>query len=428
MRVGFVTEWFPPESAGGVAAAMADALAERGHQIDVVTGFPNYPSGRLAPGYRLRPYQQESRNPSVTVHRAPLIPSHDRSPVRRMATYLSFAGAAAVVAQCVPRPDVWLTYSSPVTSTLPALVDRVLAPALGRVPTPHAQVIQDLWPDSVTGSGMVSGSATDVMERALHAYCDTSYRHSAAIGVISPSMRRVLVERGVPDHVILDTPNWAPGGDRPAHPPRMGGSGLRDGIPADARVFLYAGNLGELQALDGLIDGVARVPQAHLVLMGPGVVRERLSRRIREERLDNVHLRPPCAPDAVAGYLADADALVVSLADTPLLRATMPSKVQSSLAAGRPVFVHAAGDAAAVVADSGAGIAVSPGDPGEVASAVAAMSAWPQDRWDETGARARAAYEQRYSPQAGGDALEALILHATRGRRVGTMERQESRP
>src|SRR5665647_2347722 len=91
MRIAFVTQWFPPEQGTFVAAAIADGLAERGHEVHVLTGFPNYPTGRLQVGYPLRPYRREIRSDRVVVHRAPLFPSHDASAGKRAANYLSFA-------------------------------------------------------------------------------------------------------------------------------------------------------------------------------------------------------------------------------------------------------------------------------------------------------------------------------------------------
>lgn len=77
MRVAFVTQWFPPEPGTLVAAAIAEGLAARGHDVHVLTGFPNYPNGRLHAGYRLRPYRRDRYSTRITIHRAPLYPSHN---------------------------------------------------------------------------------------------------------------------------------------------------------------------------------------------------------------------------------------------------------------------------------------------------------------------------------------------------------------
>lgn len=421
MRVTLVTQWFPPEPAG-VPAGYADGLAARGHDVHVLTGLPNYPTGVLADGYRIRPYQRERRDSGVVVHRAPLLPSHDASAVRRAGNYLSFAAAAAVVAQRLPRPDVWLTYSSPVTATLPALVAGRLDRLAGRAPARQAQVIQDLWPDSVLGSGMVSpGAAARTAEVALGRYCHASYRASSAVGVISPSMRELLGSRGVPDHVVVDTPNWVPDPGTPTPHPAVRAD--RDAVRAalglpTGRLFLYAGNLGELQALDALVDTFAANPQAQLVLMGDGVARPRLLDLVARRGLANLHLLTARPADQIGAVLAAADVLVVSLADTPLLRATMPSKLAACLAAGRPVLAHTAGDVADVVRGSGAGLAASPSDPVASRAAVAQFVAMSPEQLAEHGRVAREVYLQRYTPAAGLDALERLLAHATRPLRL----------
>lgn len=428
MRVGFVTQWFPPEPAG-IPAGIADGLAARGHDVDVVTGFPNYPTGRLTPGYRVRPYQREQRGERVVVHRAPLVPGHDTSAVRRALTYSSFALGAASVLPRVPRPDVWLTYSSPVTATLPALLSRAVDGARAHRRVPHAQIIQDLWPDSVTGSGFISSPrAAALAEATIGAYCHACYRDSAAIGVISPSMRAILRERGVPDHVVHDTPNWV---DAPVQPDLATGRARRAelGLPS-GRLFLYAGNLGELQALPALVDAFSGVPDAQLVLLGGGVARDRLAAEVDGRALENVHLLPPCPPERVGAYLAAADVLVVSLADTPLLRATMPSKVQSSLAAGRPILAHAAGDVAEVVRRSGAGLTAAPGDLPAVHAAVRELTSATDEQLSAYGAAGRRSFDDHFSPAAGLDALERLLAAAvaTVGSGSDTSSRTDWRP
>lgn len=422
MRIGFVTQWFPPEPVT-VSSGIASGLASRGHHVDVLTGFPNYPDGVLSAGYRVRPYQREDYAPGVVVHRAPLYPSHDTSTARRMANYASFAAGAALVAVTrLTPPDVWLAYSSPATAVLPGLTGSgagAVRDALRRGGTrsgdrppgrraPHYQIVQDLWPDSVTGSGM-GGRAVALAEPLLAGFCRWGYRHSAGIGVISPGMRAVLRERGVPDERIYDTPNWT---DSPAPLPwdddRRDAARTELGLPS-GRLFLYAGNLGELQALPELVAAFAQVPQAHLVLVGNGTARERVAADLARRALPNLHLLPAQPPDRIEAYLAAADVLVVSLADTPLLRVTMPSKVQASLAAGRPVLAHAAGDAAAVVAGAGAGLAASPQEHTRVVSAVAELAAAPVARLREMGAAGRALFERDYTRAAGLDRLEHML-------------------
>ena len=407
MKVGYVTQWFPPEPGTVVPSAIATGLAGLGHDVEVLTGFPNYPSGRVMPGYRVRAYQRDTGPGGVPVHRAPLYPSHSASAAPRMANYLSFAaGGSAVARRAIGRPDIWLVYSSPATAAIPAIrLQR-------RHRAPVFLLVQDLWPDSVTGSGFVGGAAGRAVERGLTAFCDWTYRHAAGVGVISPGMRGVLVDRGVPDDKIFDTPNWIDDGHLmpTTAPAEVDRSAL--GVPA-GRLWMYAGNLGELQGLDALVRAFARRPAAQLVLVGDGVARERLIALAAELGASNIRFLPSTPIDQVGELIAASDIQVVSLHDTPLLRVTMPSKVQTSLAAARPVLVHAAGDAAAVVTAAAAGWAATPGDVDEVLRAIDAGLGATDPELAAMGGRARAVFDSRYSPSVGparlADALESSI-------------------
>lgn len=404
MKIGIITQWYPPELGVRVPAAIARGLAHRGHEVQVLTGIPNYPSGQVYPGHRVRPYRRE-RDGSIVVHRAPLVPSHNNKAAGRAANYLSFAvGATGVALARVTTPDVWLVYSSPATAAMPLLV-----PGLRARPT--ALLIQDLWPDSVTDSSFAPrGVLGSVMERTLAAFVSSTYRRADAIGVISPGMRATLVDRGVPADRILLTPNWV---DDPVSTTTVGEHRIPS--PPGSRLFLYAGNLGDLQALRELIENWPDDAAAQLVLMGEGLAAETLSHRA--DRLHNVRVLPRVPLEIAQSRLAHADALVVSLRDTPLLRATMPSKVQEYLAIGRPVLAHAAGDVAELVEASGAGLSATPGDRAALHRTIAGFLGAPASQWEAWGRAGRQHYLDHYTTDKGLDGLERLLDATLQGQR-----------
>jgi glycosyltransferase involved in cell wall biosynthesis len=175
---------------------------------------------------------------------------------------------------------------------------------------------------------------------------------------------------------------------------------------------MYAGNLGDLQGLDALLDVFAATPDASLVLLGEGVARQRLQRRVDELRVANIRVLPAVPLSAVGRFLAAADIQVVSLQDTPLLRVTMPSKVQTSLATGKPVFVHAAGDAADLVVNAGCGWAATPGDLNQGIAVVEAGLAASDAELAATGERSRRLFDADYSLAAGPRRLADAIENA----------------
>ena len=403
MRIAFVTQWFPPEPGMLVAAAIADGLARRGHRVDVLTGFPNYPTGRVHEGFPVRPYRCDRRSAGVTVHRAPLFPSHDASAVRRAANYSSYAVAASWVARRrLPRPDAWLVYSSPATAAVPALT------APRRLQAPVYLLIQDLWPDSVLDSGMGGRLTGRLIGPALQRFCDWTYRRAAGIGVISPGMRSVLTDRGVDPSRLHLVSNWVEDEHLRPPPDRHGELRRSLGLPA-GRLFLYAGNLGELQGLEPLLAAFARCPQATLLLVGDGVRRAALQQYATRYALPNIVFRDAVPITEIGRYIAAADVQVVSLLDSPLLRVTTPSKVQVSMAAGRPILAHAAGDVLDLIGSTGAGIGAPPTDPEATVDAIRRFVAMAPAELADMGRRARAHYELAFSPDAGVDRLLAML-------------------
>jgi colanic acid biosynthesis glycosyl transferase WcaI len=401
MRIAFVTQWFPPERGTVIPESIAAGLAGAGHEVHVLTAFPNYPTGTLYPGWRQRAYSRETRADGVVVHRTPVYPSHDSRPVPRMVNYLSHALTATLLATPrIPRPDVWLVYSSPATAAIPAQL------ALRGRRAPICLLIQDLWPDSVTGSGMIDGRAARLIERVLGAYVNMSYRHAAKIGVISPGMADVLAQRRVPRAKIGFTPNWLEAG----FPSPTASKSSVTPQPARRRRFLYAGNLGAMQGLHELVDAFAQVPEVDFDLMGDGVEREALL--VQAASIANVTVLPPVGTDEIEAHLAGADILVVSLRDTPLLRVTMPGKVQASMRAGKPILAHAAGDVAALIAQQGVGASCRPGDVVDSMHAIRRLASLSDEQLAAMGTAAQKTYSDTFSEEVGVLRLEALIADA----------------
>ncbi|WP_194860230.1 glycosyltransferase family 4 protein [Dietzia sp. SYD-A1] len=413
MRVGVLSHWFDPE--GGAAAGpgtISRAIHQRGHEVDVLTGYPIYPEGKVFEGYSIRPYQKETIR-GVTVHRVPIYPSHDDNAARRMANYLSYAGASSIAAPAILRnSDVALVYSSPATAATAAVPLKLLRGI------PFVVQIQDLWPDTVTSSGFVADSTGSVMDRVLNYYCDAVYRHAAHIAVISPGMANLLIDRGVPADKVSVLPNWA---EESSFYPTAKDPALATafGIDRDFTV-MYAGNHGEMQNLDIVIEAAAQLRSRGdigFALVGAGVRKDALRFRAAELRLDNIAFIDPQPFGKMAQILALGDAQLVSLKDVPLYRVTMPSKIQANMAAGRPIIAAVAGDAAEVVVESDCGVTARPGDVEDLVRATLSLANASADRRADLSRNARAAYLRRFSEQSVGDSLVALLEAHRRPRR-----------
>jgi len=411
VRIAMISQWYDPEQGSAImSGTIARALTDRGHEVQVVTGFPNYPDGRLYPGYRIRPYQQEQLQ-GVTVHRAPLYVSHDLNPRRRATNYLSYAvSASAIAVTRLGKVDATLVHSTPATVAIPALALR----ALRR--TPYVVHVQDLWPQTVTASGFLSDGQHRRVERVLHRFCDAVYRHAASIAVTSPGMADLIAARGVESRKISVIPNWAD--ERHFRPVTPSAEMVNELGPFRPFTVMYAGAMGEVQALDVLIDA-ATILREHgdigFLLVGGGVSEQSLKARASHAQLDNVRFIGHQPVERMADVLALGDAQIISLRDLPIFRSTLPSKIQATLAAGRPIIGVLAGDAADLIRDSGAGLATTPGSAVELAEAILKAAAMPAEERRAWGDRGRGYYIDHFSQESGAQALTDLLSLAAEG-------------
>jgi len=407
MRIGVISQWYEPES--GAAAhptAIARALAARGHQVRVLTGFPSYPFGRVYEGYRVRLRSREKRD-GIELLRVADLPSHDDSAVRRAASLTSFALSATGQVGWLKDADVCLVYLTPATVGVAAL-------ALRRVwAVPYVLYVQDLWPESITASGFVgSPRANRLIEAGAHGFLRHLYGRAAGVAAISPTMAATLAKRGTREHPH-SIPNWI---DERVFAPSVPETPRH--LDPDKTWIMYAGGIGDLQSLDTAIHAVALLddrPDVCLALVGDGVARASLQRLATRLGLaDRVRFLGHVPMERMPAVMAEAAAQLVSLRDLPVFAGTIPSKLQASMACGLPVICAVAGDAATVVQTSGAGLVAEAEDPVSLAAAMRAMAEAPAQVRAGMGARARAAYLADFSASAGASSLEALLERAAR--------------
>jgi len=397
MRILILSQWFDPEPTFK-GLLFARELRRRGHEVEVLTGFPNYPGGKLYPGYRMRLRQREIMD-GISVTRVPLYPSHDRSPLGRVCNYASFALSASTIGWPLSRSDLIYVYHPPATVGLPALLGQTVR----RIPVVYD--IEDLWPDTVAASGMLKNK---IAVRALAAWCRCIYRHADRLIVISPGFRRALIERGVPAGKIEVIYNWC---DEQSLCWDVQ-SPVQHPTPAEFRV-IFAGNMGLAQALDPVLQAARlcrqTAPHARFVFVGSGIDRARLEAKAAEMDLTNVLFEPQQPMQAMGFVLAAADALLVHLKDDPLFRITIPSKTQAYLAAGKPILMGVRGDAADLVRWAGAGLVCEPENPASIAHAVAELSSMSREKLARMGESGRRYYVEHLSLKAGVDQFERVF-------------------
>lgn len=393
MRVLLLTQWFDPEPTfKGIA--FARELHRQGFEVEVLTGFPNYPGGKIYPGYRMSLLDRKVID-GVTVTRVPLYASHDQSAVRRVLNYASFAASATIAGLfCIRKPDVIYAYHPPLTVGVAAALIRFFR----RVPVVYD--IQDMWPDTLRATGMLNN------ERALSivdSVCRFVYRSMDKIVVLSPGFRRLLLERGVPDTKLEVIYNWCDEGS--IQVAEQSEQRTRESETKSGFSVLFAGNMGKAQALDAVLKAAAivaeKAPDVRFDFLGGGVEVDRLKSMAKEARLDNVMFHPAVPMAEVGEYLQKAGALLVHLKQDPLFKVTIPSKTQAYMAAGRPVIMAVDGDAADLIRRSECGYIARSEDPEAIADAVIKMRAMSFEDRELMARRARDYYENNLSLLSG---------------------------
>lgn len=401
MRILFLSQWFQPEP-NFKGLPFAKALTERGHHVEVLTGFPNYPGGKVYPGYRVRLYQRETMD-GIQIHRVALYPSHDKSAIRRIMNYLSFGISAILLGPwLIRRPDIIYVYNL-VTLAPVALLIRFLF---------GSKVIMDvldIWPESVASSAMLKNK---VALYVLGNLCKWLYRKADKLVVPSPGVKRALIDKGVPPEKIEVIYNWC---DESSIRKEVSTSDLVKSLEfSDKFVVIFAGTMGIVQGLDTLLD-CARIcretlPKVQFVLVGGGVDRPRLEQRKKEMDLDNVTFLPPRPIESIGEILAIADALTVHLKDDPLFRITVPSKTQAYLYIGKPIIMAVRGDAEELVKQAGAGIICDPENPREIANAIETLYSMSDEERKVMGESGSHFYKNYLSFSSGVDQYEKLML------------------
>jgi glycosyltransferase involved in cell wall biosynthesis len=373
MKILLLSQWYPPEPMK-LLSDMTESLAAMGHEVTVLTGFPNWPTGKIYAGYRQRLVYKETVN-GVRIIRIPLYPDHSGNPFKRAANFLSFALSATVLGPfLVPRVDIMHVIHPPITVGFPAWI-------LSRLRGfPFTIEIQDMWPENLRSTGMLRNESA---LRFIGSLARWVYSKAAFVRVISPGFRLNLLSKGVPDEKIGVISNWV---DTEYYRPVAKSPELLDKFGMRERFnVLYAGTIGLAQGLEVVLDAAAELqvssPDCQFVLAGDGIERDRLQRMAITRKLTNVRFLGRLPSDLMPALYACADVLMLHLRADPLFAITVPHKVFTYLAAGKPILVGGEGDSASLVTASRSGVACPPSNPEALARAVVTLHAMsPQER------------------------------------------------
>lgn len=386
MRLLVVSQYFWPENFR--INEVSKALSEKGMQIEVLTGKPNYPEGTVYSGYSVWGCQREQFG-AAQLRRVPLIPRGKNSRLLLAINYLSFIFFGLI---CGPwllrgrRYDAILVYGlSPILQAIPAL----LLGWIKRIPV--IIWVQDLWPESLSATGYVRNGLVLRVVRRLVRFI---YEHTDLLLVQSQAFVAPVAA------LAGKTPIYYPNSvddtfAQPvcSEPPEI--SGLGNGFSV-----MFAGNIGTAQAVEVIVEAALLLKERadiHFVVLGEGSRWEWMRQQARKNGLDNLHLPGRFPIETMPGFMQKASALLVTLADEEIFRATIPSKVQAYLAAGRPILACLNGEGAELVTKAGAGLAVPAEDARALVAAVLRLYHMSPEEREAMGARGRLYYAEHFA-------------------------------
>jgi len=408
LRILLLTQWWYPEPESSRGLPFARWLCRRGHEVIVLTGFPNYPAGRLYPGYEIHWKQWDETN-GIKVLRVPLYPNHDRSATKRVVNYMSFALCASAIGMPeVGDVDVVYAMATPPTVGLPSLLNRVIRGV------PYVFNITDMWPEAVIDSGMIrNGIKRRAVNGAIDYLCRLVYGSAAELTAISKGYRRMAIEQGFPAERVHAVYNWV---DEELFRPVPRNEVLARTLGLAGKFnFLYGGNFGPLQGIETIIRAAVRlqsIPDIQIALVGTGQVDGELRALAADLGASNVHFTGRVDQSIMPEVYALADVLVMHLNESEYLRATVPGKTQVYLACGKPIIIAADCEATEIIRDAGAGLTTPPRDPDALAEAMLQMYGKSQAEREEFGARARHYYQNHMALEHGAPEIESVLMRA----------------
>ncbi len=376
MKILYVSQYFPPEmgAPAGRAAELSRLWVEDGHDITVLTGIPNHPTGIVPLEYRrkFRRFVTHDNYHGVNVVRTWLLPFPNRKAYERMLNYSSFCISSATTGIFLDKPDL-------VIATSPQLLVGLSGWWLARYNgVPFVFEVRDLWPESLVAVGM--GSHRSPLHRSLAKIAGFLYRNCDRLVVVTPAFKEYLIERWrIPEDKIFVVQNGVETSLFSRLTPNLS---IRRELGAEEKfVVSYIGTMGTAHGLETLLEAAARLresaPDVLFLFVGEGAEKARIVSLARSRGLSNVRFVNQQPREKVPAYITASDACVVLLKRTELFKTVLPTKMLEFMSCARPVILGVDGHARKIMEQANAGIFITPEDAAALAEAVTRLAANP---------------------------------------------------
>ena len=341
-KILLVSQHFYPEAF--VINPLCQEMARLGVDVEVLTGQPNYPNGKIYDGYKAISIRIDYFNENIKVHRVPMFPRGNAGKLRLILNYLSFILSATFIGSWLVRKSTFDTIfvyaTSPIFQAFAAIVIKYIFRKKMVI------WVQDIWPDVLQGTGMVTNRH---ILKIIGYMVNWIYRQSDLLVVQSEAFIEDVSSRA-PNKKVVYIPN-------PALPLAQGRDYDKIGTKDDF-IVLFAGNVGRAQNFDTVLDAaniLKPYKEIKFVVAGSGVDRERVM-AIAEKLSLNISFIGHVGHDQIASVLSQADCLLVSLVANPIVSKTVPSKIPTYMAAGKPIIGSLNGAGVKIIKEAQAGL------------------------------------------------------------------------
>lgn len=366
---------------------LAKSLVIKGHMVEVVTGKPNYPTGKVFHGYRIWGCQQEVYE-GVHINRIPILARGDSSWSLAL-NYLSFVLSGLLLSPLMLRNkkfDVIFVYApSPILQAIPAIF-------LGWLK--HCSVVlsvQDLWPESLSATGYIKNRLVLNVVKKIVRFI---YRHTNLLLVQSKAFVKPV--RALEPLVPIE---YYPQSVDSAFAVQHTKDIQQSPIIGDGFSLMFAGNVGAAQSVDVIIQAaflLKKHSDIHIFILGDGSCRERMLSEVQRLNLTNLHLPGRFPIEMMPSFMQTASALLVTLADQPIFSLTIPARVQTYFAAGKPIIACMNGEGARLVVEAKAGFATPAEDPRALADTIIRLYKTPISKHEQMGKNGRKYYYENF--------------------------------
>ncbi len=409
MRILMLTQWFQPEP-NFKGLPLAVELQRRGHEVEVLTGFPNYPTGKIYAGYSIKPWQREILE-GIKINRVALYPSRNSSGLLRIANYLSFSLMTLFVGPWIiqNKPDVVYVYNHATLSRTASFLRWLYGCKI-------VYDVQDLWPDSITSSGMIPDLGR--LNTFFDKWCAKAYQRADLLIVQSPGFQKILNKRGIEKQKIKIIYNWS---SEETVKNESTDSNLEKIMHKHDNIYnvVYAGTMGVMQGLETILKaakifGNEEQKLIRFFLIGDGVRKNELQEKCRNMGLTNVYFLPRQPVTSMRTIYNYSDILLVHLKKNYLFKNTIPSKTQAYLAAGKPIIMGVEGDAADLIKQAGAGLTCQPDDPRAMATCIRKLCNLSHEERILLGKKGADFYKERLTFMIGVNRMEFAFNNTTK--------------